>query len=145
MFYPLRPGRPAGRPKKVSFATVKEGDLVISRSGTLGVALAIRKDLSKSVFGSYFIRVRPNIDIDREYLAFYLNSFLGKAQVEQISTGAIQTNLTIPVIKDMKVLIPKKDFQNEIASLVIERRVLRNKGLACLKQAKTKIEVEIEK
>jgi len=78
---------------------------LISRSGTLGLTILIGKDLSDSIFGSYFIRIRPKTKVNHEYLAFYLNSFFGRMQVEQISTGAIQTNLTIPAIENMLVLL----------------------------------------
>jgi restriction endonuclease S subunit len=128
---------------KVSYATVRAGDLLISRSGTLGVTIAIRKDLSKSVFGSYFIRIRPNTDINREYLAVCLNSFFGKAQVEQMSTGALQTNLTIPAIKHIKILVPRKDFQDEVASLVSQSRESRTKATQLLRQAKREVELRI--
>jgi len=131
--------------KKVAYAKVQEGDLLISRSGTLGLTIRIGKDLANSIFGSYFIRIRPKIEINREYLAFYLNSFLGKIQVEQISTGAVQTNLTIPAIKNMRVLKPKKEFQEKIASLLTESKYLKERAKSILKDAIVKIESEIER
>lgn len=131
--------------KKVAYAHVREGDLLISRSGTLGLAASIGKELSDSVFGSYFIRIRPRIDIDRDYLACYLNSVLGRTQVKQVATGTIQTNLTIPTIKNIQVLIPTKEFQKRIAELFKGAKVLRDKAKGYLKGAKTRVENEINK
>ena len=131
--------------KKVKYAEVKEGDLVISRSGTLGLTIPISRELSGSIFGSYFIRIRPKIEINHTYLAFYLNSILGKVQVERNSTGTIQTNLTIPVIEKMKLLIPQKEFQERISALVDESKALRHEAKRMLKYAKVRVEEEIEK
>lgn len=130
--------------KKIGNAKVKKGDVVISRSGTLGLAVPIGKELENAIFGSYFIRIRPKIEINSIYLAFYLNSILGKSQVERFSTGAIQTNLTIPAIENIRVLIPKKDFQEKISNLIQASKISRQKGKKLLKEAVTKVESEIE-
>lgn len=130
---------------KVGYAKVIEGDLLISRSGVyLGLAALIGKDLSNSIFGSYFIRIRPRINVDKEYLAFYLNSIFGKMQVEQISTGAVQPNLTIPAIENMLVLLPKEDFQEKVGKLVKQSKFLREKGKMSLREAETIITNMVE-
>jgi type I restriction enzyme S subunit len=130
--------------EKAAHAKVEEGDLVISRSGTLGLAIPIGKELADSVFGSYFIRIRPKMEIDPIYLALYLNSVFGKIQVEQNSTGAIQTNLTIPAIENINVLIPEKNLQESVSSLVNKSKVLRQEAMSILKAAITKTEDEVE-
>lgn len=130
---------------KIKYAEVKEGDLVISRSGTLGLSIPIRKNLENSIFGSYFIRIRPKMRVNRDYLALFLNSFFGQIQVKQMCTGAVQTNLTIPIIEKIKVLLPSSDFQERIAELLVESRQLREKSRNVLKKVKDKIETKIEK
>ncbi|MCW4049134.1 MAG: restriction endonuclease subunit S [Candidatus Bathyarchaeota archaeon] len=131
--------------ESLTYAKIDEGDLVISRSGTLGLTVPISKELSGSIFGSYLIRIRPKIEIDHIYLAFYLNSFLGKIQVEQNATGAVQTNLTIPAIEKIKVLIPQKEFQKKIVCLLNESKALRHIAKKILKDTKVRVEEEIEK
>jgi restriction endonuclease S subunit len=131
--------------KKLDYALVKEGDLVISRSGTLGLTVVIGKELENSVFGSYFIRIRPkNEVIDSTYLAFYLNSILGRSQVERFSTGAIQTNLTIPAIENICVLIPNREVQEQISGLVKQSEFTKQKSKSLLKEAIGKVEKAIE-
>ena len=41
-------------------ATVKTNDILISRSGTLGLSVVIPEFLDNSIYGSYFIKIRPN-------------------------------------------------------------------------------------
>lgn len=125
--------------------TVQQGDLLISRSGTLGIAIPIHEGLSGAVFGSYFIRMRPKIPVNRDYLAFYLNSPLGKIQVEQVGTGAIQTNLTIPAIQNMKLVIPDVKIQKQIADMWTKSISLREESIALIKEATTLLEHEIRK
>ena len=131
--------------KEVSYASVQEGDLIISRSGTLGLTIPITREFSNSIFGSYFIRIRPKIKINQKYLALYLNSFLGQIQIERISTGAIQTNLTIPAIESIEVVIPTLDFQEKISEFLDKSERLNKKAKQLLKQAKVKLEDSIEK
>ncbi|MDE1764432.1 MAG: hypothetical protein KGH88_09370 [Thaumarchaeota archaeon] len=129
---------------RVSHAKVKNGDLLVSRSGTLGLTVPINKELENSIFGSYFIRIRPNIEINRDYLAFYLNSLLGKIQVEQISTGSIQTNLTIPTIESIKVLMIEPEFQEKISDLIKESKSLKKQAKDIFQKGITQLENEIE-
>ncbi len=129
--------------RKVAYAKVIEGDLIISRSGTLGLTVPMDNELSNSIYGSYFIRIRPKIKVDRNYLALYLNSIIGKLQVEQRSTGAIQTNLTIPVIENIQVLLPDPEFQGKISNLLKESKTLRETAHSLLEEAKKKVEQKI--
>jgi hypothetical protein len=126
-------------------ARVRTGDVIISRTGTLGVAVAIPETLSRSVFGSYFIRSRPDSNVVvPSYLALYLNSPLGRIQVQRLSTGAIQTNLTIPAIENLKVIIPDKGLQEGIVAIVGESTKARERAKELLKQAMHKVEALIE-
>jgi len=129
--------------EKVKYARVSAGDLVVSRSGTLGLTVPIRKELENGIFGSYFIRVRPKVAINQDYLALYLNSFFGRFQVNQICTGALQTNLTIPAIEKIRVVVPSPEFQSEIGKMLTEARKLRNRARKTLEEIRLRVEKEI--
>ena len=76
--------------------TAKLGDILVSRSGTLGLAAPITEEFNAAIFGSYFIRVRPDNSVfNTEFLALFINSIAGVVQFEAVKTGGIQTNLTI--------------------------------------------------
>lgn len=129
---------------KVKSATVKEGDLLISRSGTLGLTIRIAKEFDESIYGSYFIRVRPKGDVNIDYVALFLNSTLGRIQVERANTGAIQTNLTIPVIEEFLIVFTDKTIQNKITKKMRESFGARRKSKELLEIAKRAVEVSIE-
>ena len=131
-----------GKGEKTSM--VQTNDVLISRSGTLGLTIAIPEYLNNSVFGSYFIRVRPKIDILPEFLALYLNSMAGKLQVEQVNTGGIQTNLTIPVIENLKIVLPPKEIQQKFIEEVAKSVKTEDESKRLLDLAKTAVEIAIE-
>lgn len=124
---------------------VEKGDVLISRSGTLGVAVPITDDFSDSVYGSYFIRSRPDINvIHPEFLALFINSFAGQMQVEQKNTGGIQTNLTIPAIESLLIPIGSMDWQMSFVELVYLSLFQRQHATQLLDAAKRAVEIAIE-
>lgn len=128
-----------------SFAQVKTGDVIISRSGTLGLAVAITKELNGAIFGSYFIRVRPQIEnLNADYLALYINALVGKMQVEQANTGGIQTNLTVPAIEDLQIVLPPVEVQQQLANKVLESFKVQDESKQLLELAKRAVEMAIE-
>ena len=79
-----------------------------------------------------------------EYLTLYLNSTAGKTQVEQVNTGGIQTNLTIPVIEDLQIVCPPFEIQNQIVKIIQTAFSLRQQSEKLLEIAKRAVEIAIE-
>lgn len=124
---------------------VAVGDVLISRSGTLGVAVPITPQFDNAVFGSYFIRTRPNSQIIcPEYMAFFINSLAGQFQVEQRNSGGIQTNLTINAIENILIPVGSKDWQSQFTKIIQDSLKSRESGLNLLAQAKRAVELFIE-
>lgn len=128
-----------------SSSKVKANDILISRSGTLGLTVNIPQELEGSVYGSYFIRVRLKaMDIDPTFISLYMNSIAGQMQVEQVNTGGIQTNLTIPVIENFKIVLPELGIQKRFVAVVNESMVYRKQSEQLLQIAKQAVEMAIE-
>ncbi|MDJ0531686.1 MAG: N-6 DNA methylase [Xenococcaceae cyanobacterium MO_207.B15] len=131
--------------KKQKAASVQVGDVLISRSGTLGLAIAIPQEFDGAIFGSYFILTRPNPQVlHPTYLAFYINSLIGKLQTKQANTGAIQTNLTIPVLEKLKIACPSLEVQQNFIERVNQSYDAEDKSKQLLEIAKTGVEKAIE-
>jgi restriction endonuclease S subunit len=127
--------------KSEDHSSVMTDDVLVSRSGTLGLSIVVTEELNGAIFGSYFIRTRPNKKVlNPIYLSLYLNSLAGKMQFERSSTGAIQTNLTIPVIESTLIVAPSLDAQNVIAQEVLRSIQAEDESKALLEQAKQNIE-----
>ncbi|MBA4120989.1 MAG: restriction endonuclease subunit S [Acidobacteria bacterium] len=125
-------------------ASVETNDIVISRSGTLGLSIAVPSELAGAIFGSYFIRVRPKAGLNPQFLALYMNARVGQIQVEQANTGGIQTNLTIPVMEAFRIALPPKEIQDEIVRKVYKSFQTQDGSKHLLETAKRGIELAIE-
>lgn len=126
-------------------ASVKTDDVLISRSGTLGLTIVIPQHLDNAIFGSYFIKITlDNSKIRPQYLALYLNSILGKTQIEQANTGGIQTNITIPTIQSFKIVLPPLEKQVYFEKQVLQSYHLEDKSKQLLHIAKIGVEKAIE-
>jgi restriction endonuclease S subunit len=124
---------------------VHTGDILVSRSGTLGVAVPIKAEFDGAVYGSYFIKTHPNTEeIDPEYLCLFINSRAGQMQVEMLSTGGIQTNLTIDAIEAIMVPVGDKQWQMKFVELVNNSIDSRQESRRLLDTAKRAVEIAIE-
>ena len=125
-------------------AQVKTDDILISRSGTLGLTICIPNELDGSVFGSYFIKLQLNGTINPLYFSFYMNSLAGKMQVERYNTGGIQTNLTIPAIESFLIVPLKRKKENQILELIKKSEDFLKESKQLLEKAKQMVEDLIE-
>ena len=130
---------------KAKQAKVNAGDVLISRSGTLGLTVVITESFDNAIFGSYFIRTRPDPNmINPTYLALYLNSLAGRLQIEQTNTGGVQTNLTIPTLQSLLIACPPLKVQQEFVAKVNKSYNLEDRSQQLLEIAKTGVEIAIE-
>ena len=125
--------------------TAELGDILVSRSGTLGLAAPITEEFDAAIFGSYFIRVRPDNSVfNTEFLALFINSIAGVVQFEAVKTGGIQTNLTISAIENLMIPLGTLEWQATFVTLASEGLVARDRAHQTLKAAKRAVEIAVE-
>lgn len=98
--------------KDIGTAFVKIDELLMTRSGTVGIVAVIPKNLKGFAFGSFMIKF--SIDMSKalpQFISFILNSPIGLWQSERNKTGSNQTNITIDGIKAIKIPLPSLDRQ----------------------------------
>jgi restriction endonuclease S subunit len=110
---------------RLSSSYLNEGDILISRSGTIGVAVSIPNGVGRLTFGSYMLRlVLKNLnEVDPEYVSNFLNSSFGKLQFHRITTGSSQLNITIPGVEAIEMPIPEKSIQDAVVNKINRARV----------------------
>jgi len=131
--------------KEIGNSYVQEGDFLISRSGTIGTVAIVHKEANGFAFGSYMIRFKVRDgEINKFYLSVVLNSVIGRVQTQRNKIGAIQTNITIPSIKNLIIPLPPKSIQNKIANEIKARiekaKELQKNGKQIVEKTKEKIE-----
>jgi len=94
---------------------LKENDVLISRSRTVGVCSMVTKKEQDYTFGSYVLRFRiKQLDkIDAKYVVSHINSILGQSQMLYLQTGAREVklgggnNINPNNLKKLLIIIPE--------------------------------------
>lgn len=112
---------PESMRKELGNAFVKEGEFLISRSGTVGIVSVVPKEAEGYAFGSFMIKFCLNDNINRDYVSIWLNTKIEKLLTEREKIGAIQGNITIDTIENFIIPIPPIPIQNKISNEVKKR------------------------
>lgn len=135
---------PESMRKEIGNGFVYEGDILISRSGSVGIVSVVPKEADGLAFGSFMIKFCLNDKINKEYVSIWLNNKLATLFTQREKIGAIQGNITIPTIENFKIPIPSLSTQNKISDEVKKRMAkadkLRKEAENILAQAKEKFE-----
>jgi type I restriction enzyme M protein len=129
----------------MSKVKLQEGDVLMSRSGSLGVTCIIEKQWVHALISSHLIILRINdVEINPYYLAFFLQSTAGKLQIIKNSNGGVQPEINHPSLKS--ILIPRLpiETQNKIAELIQQSFTLKAQSEQLLATAKYAVELAIE-
>lgn len=130
--------------KEIRNGFVYEGDLLISRSGSVGIVAVVPKEADGFAFGSFMIKFCVNDEVNKEYVSIWLNNRISKLLTEREKIGAIQGNITISTIENFLVPLPSLEIQNKIAEEV-KRRIseaerLKVEASKIIEEAKKKVE-----
>ena len=120
--------------KKFTKYFVKKGDILISRSGTTGVAILIDKDYNNMLFGSYLIKIKLNSLIDPKFFWYFSQSPFYWQQVS--SRGATIKNINLQILKNLQVPLPTLEEQRKISEILLAV----DEKLENLRREKTKLE-----
>tara|TARA_Y100001970_G_C14250829_1_gene871744 strand:+ start:2626 stop:4008 length:1383 start_codon:yes stop_codon:yes gene_type:complete len=97
---------------------LKKNDILFCRTNgnffLVGRAGILKEDLD-AVFASYLVRIRPNSShILPEFLNIYLNSSVGKLNIQRRAMQSNQTNVSAAQLKKIPIPIFDKKFQMKI-------------------------------
>ncbi len=130
--------------KEIGNGFVFAGDLLISRSGSVGIVAVVPKEANGFAFGSFMIKFCVNTEINREYVSIWLNSQISQLLIKREKIGAVQGNITISTIENFKIPFPPLESQNEIVKEVKKRMAmavkLNKEAEKILEEAKEKVE-----
>jgi len=150
----LRPNRldlsnviqlPEEKRKEIGKCFVKENDLLISRSGTIGVVAVIPKEAEGFAFGSFMIRFQVNHKkVDPNFISLVMNSDLIQGQIQRERIGALQGNITIPSIKSIKIPVPPLSTQKTIVKNYYELKRKTDEMRKKAEEIENKAKLEIE-
>lgn len=101
----------------IDFLRVEEGDILISRSGTIGKVTYATKDLAaKYIVSDDLVRIRVKDETLRAYLLAYFSSETAHALMLLDEYGSVQQHLQPRHIQQM--LIPVPNDWNQVADMI---------------------------
>ncbi len=104
---------------KDKFGVPKEGDLLLTSVGTLGIPYLV-KDTDCFYFKDGNLTWFRNFDskICSEYLYYWLLSPIGKQKIKDITIGSTQQALTIVSLKSLTINLPDLEIQKYIVDIL---------------------------
>lgn len=105
---------------KARFGAPKEGDMLLTSVGTLGVPYTVRKDdefYFKDGNLTWFRNIDPKM-IDNRFLYYWIISAVGQQKLYEASIGSTQPALTIVGLKDIDIILPPLSEQHAIAGVL---------------------------
>lgn len=97
---------------------LKQGDLLTVRTGYPGITCVVTKQFENAQSFTTLISTPKKEVSDSNYLAYYMNSPLGKAQLKNLSAGGAQQNLNVASLSNYEVILPSLEEQQKIASIL---------------------------
>jgi len=109
---------------------LSEGQILISRTGTLGRTVLIYKNYEGCAASEHLIRVKPDAKIiDSGYLYAFLSSDYGYHQLLRYKHGAVIDEITEDQISQSVIPLPSDKQQKEIGDLVRKAYELRAEAI----------------
>jgi len=115
---------------------LNEGDIVISRAGSIGHSNLI-KDPKEAIFASYLIRFKPLVE--EHYLAFFLKSPFYWEAISEKSLGIAVPNVNATKLKQIFVPLPPLPEQHRIVAKIEELFTKLDAGIEELTKVKAQL------
>ena len=123
-------------PDDVAKYLLEDGDVVISRAGSVGYSLLVKKP-QKAVFASYLIRFNPLIE--QRYFAYFLKSPSYWQAISEKKLGIAVQNVNATKLKEICIPIPPLGEQERIVGKVEKLFSDLDAGVAALEVVKKEI------
>ena len=103
----------------LSRSKLNEGDVVLTITGTYGIAAVVPKSFGPANINQHSVRIQVNDEILPEYLCIFLNSNLCRPQLDRAATGSTRLALDYPSIRNLRILFPEdKNEQKRLSDEV---------------------------
>lgn len=123
-------------PSEIEKYLLREGDIVISRAGSVGFSMLITRP-EPAVFASYLIRFTPLINT--KYVSYFLQSPLYWQAITDMSAGIAIPNVNARKLKEIPFPLPPPDEQESIVARIEELFTQLDAGVTALKRVQAQL------
>jgi type I restriction enzyme S subunit len=96
----------------------KRGDIIMPMIGTIGNSAIVNTNIEFSIKNVALFKTSESLKINTKFLFYFLESELNMNQFYLESKGGVQTFLSLTVLRNLKIILPPKDEQDEIVILL---------------------------
>lgn len=121
-------------PENVDQYLLKDGDIVVSRAGSVGFSYLLSIVPFNVIFASYLIRFRPYSVIDGKYVSYYLQSPLYWESIGQLSAGIAVQNVNASKLSSIELPIAPLPEQHRIVEEIEKQFSRLDDGVANLRR-----------
>src|SRR3989338_1005778 len=93
---------------------LSEQDILMSRSGSLGIITVVTPDIKNSIISSHIMRLRVKKEISPYYITTFLNSSFGKNQILRRRNGSPVPEINHQSLEEIRFFIPSKTIQQAV-------------------------------
>lgn len=120
-----------------------QGDLVVSKSGTVGNVSIVTEDFSPCNISQDVIGIKLREVVSPYYLCIFFWTKIGSTILERGKSLAVQSHLNLDYLRDFKIPLPSPSFQSHIESLVKTAYEKRKEAQKKLQEAEEILEKEL--
>ena len=114
--------------KNIAQCIIKKGQILITRSGTIGRIMVVPSDLDGWAASEHLIRISPKNDVNPGYIAAFLESPYGQHQLQSKIYGGVVDELTENDTGNIFIPEAPTKITDEIGNLVINAYDLKYKA-----------------
>ena len=103
---------------KTKFGVPKEGDVLLTSVGTLGIPYVVKNETFYFKDGNLTWMRNFKESLNSKYLYYWLNSKFGKESLTIRAIGSSQAALTIDILKKYKLFLPEISSQGNIVDIL---------------------------
>jgi type I restriction enzyme M protein len=118
----------------------KPGDILLTKVGTVGIAKTVPTNAPEFNIFVSLAKLSLKQKINPLYVEWYLNTKFARVQMERAVKGVAQPDLHLEEIRSIKIPIPPREIQDEIAGIMDEAYKKRREKLAKAKELLDSIE-----
>lgn len=103
---------------KKKFGVPQKGDMLLTSVGTIGIPYIVKDEQFYFKDGNLTWMRNFSKELSSKYLYYWISSKFGKDSLVNRCIGSSQAALTIDILKSYKLLIPKRDIQDKVVSIL---------------------------
>lgn len=127
--------------KTLKRSELKPNDILLVIVGaTIGKTVLVPENFGIANISRDIAKIMVNKGINPKYILFYLESFLGQTQINRYTTGFAQCGLYLKSVKQLKIILPPKNIQDNIVNQVEKYREIAKENLLQYKRCISDIE-----